>query len=328
MHPTIIVTVDGRPISAGGYFMSQLLNLTVTDNEGASSDTVSLEFVASRFTAVPRNKAKVQVWMGYGAPAYFGSYEVNDAELQAIPYIISVSAKSSDMRSELKTNKRRHWDNTTLGTVLSDLASEVGLQPVISGAGASFKQDWWGLEDESPMHFAERMARRHNATFTVKDGKFIFVDKGNGMSASGQSLGGLVITPPMMHVGTCRTTFTGRDAHKKVEAAWQDKGKAKREIVSADAVADAEGTQRLRHAFGSKEEAERAAESRAKDLQRAATSTSVDIVGNVAARGGVPFSYAGVHPQIDGTPFIIETATHSYSKREGYKTSISGKVKV
>lgn len=330
MHPLIIVTVDGKPISTGGAFMDQLLSLTVTDNEGAKSDTLQLEFNASRFTSVPRQKANIQVWMGYRetGTAYFGSFEVNDAELRAIPYIISVSAKASDMRTELKTNKSRHWDDTTLGSVLSELATENGLQPVISGAGAGFQSEYWAMEDESVIHFAERQARRHNATFTIKDGKFIFVDKGSGMSASGQALGGLVITPEMVIVGSLSVKFSGRDAHKKVEAAYHDKKKAKREIVSADGLKDSEGTLRLRHAFSSREEAESAAKSHAKDLQRAAESTTVDIEGNIAARGGVPMSYAGIHPQVDGTPFIIETAGHSYDKSSGYKTNVSAKVKV
>lgn len=330
MHPLIIVTINGRPISAGGFFMSQLISLTLTDKEGVSADTLDLEFSASRFTSVPRQKDQIKVWLGYqetGA-VYFGSFEVNDAELQCIPYIISVSAKSSDMKSELKTNKSRHWDNITVGDAIKDLANEAGLQPVISGEGAAFKMDYLNMEDESPLHFAERLARRHNALFDIKDGKMIFIDKGTGLSASGQSLAPLIITPGMMVVGSCSTKFTGRDSHKEVEGQYHDKAQATREIIKAPADAMAQGTLRLRHAFGSKEEAGRAAQSKAKDLQRDATTTNVEIVGNVQARGGTPMQYANVHPDVDSVPFIIDTATHNYAKGNGYLTSVSAKIKV
>lgn len=330
MHPLITVTINGRPISAGGFFMSQLISLDLTDKEGVGSDTLNLEFNASRFTAVPEQKDQIKVWLGYQetGTAFFGTFEVNDAELKCIPYTISVSAKAADMKSNLKTQQARHWDNKTVGDQIKDLAQEAGLQPVISGPGAEFMMTWNNMDNESALHFGERMARRHNALFDIKDGKMLFIDKGTGQTASGLEMPSLIIRPEMSVVGSCSTKFSGRDSHKEVEAQHYDKDKATREIVKAQANTKAEGTLRLRHAFGSKEEATSAAKSKAKDLERDAKTTSVEIVGNVMARGGSPMSYAGFHPQIDGVPFIIDTATHSYSKGAGYLTSISAKVKV
>lgn len=330
MHPLIIVTINGRPISAGGFFMSQLISLELTDKEGVGSDTLNLEFNASRFTAVPQQKDKINVWLGYQetGSSYFGTFEVNDAELKCIPYVISVSAKAADMKSNLKTQQSRHWDDKTVGDQIKDLAEEAGLQPVISGPGADFMMTWNNMDNESALHFGERMAARHNALFDIKDGKMIFIDKGSGQTASGISMPSLIIRPEMSVVGSCSTKFSGRDSHKQVEAQHYDKAKAKMETVKAQANEKAEGSLRLRHAFSTKEEAESAAKSKAKDLERDAQTTSVEIIGNVRARGGTPMTYAGFHPQIDGVPFIIDTATHSFSKGAGYMTSISAKVKV
>ena len=76
------------------------------------------------------------------------------------------------------------------------------------------------------------------------------------------------------------------------------------------------------------ERAQRAAEAKAKQLQRNATTTSVDIEGNPLARGGVPFQYAGFHPEVDAIPFIIESAAHRFAKNQSYLTSVNGKVQV
>lgn len=326
MKPIAVVHINGRPISSFGW--SRLLNLTLTDKKGTGSDTVALTFTAGRTVSVPRKKDLIQVRLGYEGQglAYFGSFEVNDAELACIPYTIDVSGKATDMKSELKTNQSRHWDDNTVGGIFTELAEENGLTPVISGKIAEAKYPYMNMEDESVLHFGERIAARENGLFDVKDGKLIMIDNGAGLSGSGLAVTPLIITPPMSIVGSCRVKFSGRDEHKEVETAYHDKEKAKREIVKAPAGGQ-EGVLRLKHAFGNKEEAERAAKSKAKALQRRATSASVTIVGDARARGGAPMRFQGFHPQADGQPFIIETATHNVSKA-GWTTAISGEAQI
>ena len=38
--------------------------------------------------------------------------------------------------------------------------------------------------------------------------------------------------------------------------------------------------------------------------------------------------YSGVHQEIDGLAWIIETATHQFSKSSGYTTAIDAKAKI
>ena len=330
MHPLVTVTINGRPISAGGFFMSQLISLELTDKEGISADTLNIEFAASRFTHVPRKKDKIKVWLGYQetGTSYFGSFDVNDAELQCVPYRIQVSAKASDMKSDLKTHQSRHWDEATIQQVFSELAQENGLAPLVSGQIASVTYPYINMEDESTLHFGQRIARRENGLFDIKDGKLIMVDKGAGLSGSGLSISPLVITPNMCLVGSCSTRFTGRDSHKSVEAQYHDKENAKRVLVEAMSDPEGEGVLRIKHAFEDERAAQAAAHSKAKELQRAATSTSVAIEGNVLGRAGQPMSYSGFHPEIDGIPFIIEAAQHSFSKSGGWITALTAKIKV
>jgi hypothetical protein len=228
----------------------------------------------------------------------------------------------------MKEHRERHWDDKTVGDVVSEIAAENGLTPQVSAAAGAHTYKWLGQQGESALHFVERLAKRHNALFAVKDGKLLFVDKGSGQSASGAALGMLIVTPPMIIKGSCSVNFGEREDHKKVRAAYHDTKAAERKYVEAESDPEGEVDYTLRHPYADKDEAETAAGSKAKALQRAQDSTTVTIEGNVAARGGGPMAYAGVHPEIDGLKWIIETADHTYTKNGGYQTKIDAKAKI
>ncbi|MGN6770056.1 MAG: contractile injection system protein, VgrG/Pvc8 family [Rhizobiaceae bacterium] len=90
------------------------------------------------------------------------------------------------MRDALKQRRARHWDQKTVKDIVSQIASENGLSRVIDDEVAGYTYEWFGQEDESDLHVVERLARRRNALFSVKDGKLIFAKKGSGKSASGK----------------------------------------------------------------------------------------------------------------------------------------------
>jgi len=134
--------------------------------------------------------------------------------------------------------------------------------------------------------------------------------------------------PPMVIGGTCSTTFSSREQHKEVEASWHDTKEAKRKVEKAPSNPEGKAKYSLRHNHDSQDGAKRAAKSRADELRRQAEQTQVTIEGNVAARGGGNMVYAGMHPAIDGLPWIIETATHTLTKGAGYRAAIAAKAKV
>jgi len=86
----------------------------------------------------------------------------------------------------LKQRRARHWDQKTVKDIVSQIASENGLSRVIDDEVAGYTYEWFGQEHESDLHVVERLARRRNALFSVKDGKLIFAKKGSGKSASGK----------------------------------------------------------------------------------------------------------------------------------------------
>jgi hypothetical protein len=321
MKPVINVSVGGAPVSSAFY--SRLLTATVTDQEGHKADTCRFEFADDPPAAIPNRGSIMTVAMGYEAPVFMGAFTVDEVEVECFPFKMSVSGKSADIRKEMKTNKERHWDQKTVQDVISEIAGEHGLSPAISGAVGSHLYEWLGQQDESDLHFLERLARRHNALFAVKNGRLVFAERGSGLSVSGLSLGGTVITPDKIITGSCRVQFKDRSQYKDVVAYFDDKDKAERVELKVQSDPQGAATYRLGEPFGSQAEAEKAANSKARDLKRGIDRVTVTVVGDPAIRAGGPLSFAGVRPGVDGLPFIIETAKHVFSKSQGYRTQIT-----
>lgn len=329
MHPEIQITVDGTPVT--GEFWSRLISVTITDQEGDKSDSLQMELNDSApFIEIPRKGAIIRVHMGYThtGTVFMGAYTADDIDVKCLPYSMSISGKAADMREGLKEKKERHWDKKKLGDIVGQIADENGLQARVADKLANIEFPWQGQLNVSDFHFLKQIAKRHDALFSIKDGKIIFAEKGAGISTSGQDLDKLKITPDLLLEGSCNVQFKDRSKYKKVKASYQDKGKAKRRTVEVDADKKDGPTFKLRHTYRDKDEAENAAKAKAKELQRSADTTSVTLAGNPLIRGGMPFTYEGVRPGVDGVEFIIETATHSFSKGAGYQTQISGKAKV
>lgn len=327
MHPLVIVTINGVPVS--GLFMEKLIRVSVSDREGARSDSCELELEdGPPHIAIPKDGDMITVAMGYRETGieYMGAFKIADVDVDCIPWKLKVKGEAADMRAPLKGHKERHWDNATLGTIIGDVAKDAGLAAQVSPNLAGFKYEWWGQQNASPLHMLEELAARHNALFTIKNGKLIFAERGAGQTPGGTSLAPLVVTPSIIVQSTCQVSFQSRSKHKEVGAESYDNKKGKRERVSEKGENDSQAKYTLRHNYGTKDEARRAAKSRSKYLKREGVRTAVQIEGTPTAKAGRPMVYAGVRPGVDGLPFIIEEATHTFMKGQSYRTDIKGKL--
>jgi phage protein D len=269
VHPRFIITINGTPVS--GFFLSRLKSITINDRAGRRSDSIELELDdGNPFIEVPDKRAVIRVWGGYEETGidYFGAFSDADVELDCIPYGMRISAKAADLKEGLKKHQERHWDGATVGQVFGDLASENGLSAQVAPALASLKfpNDWAGMQNESVLHFGQRIADRIGGIFAVKDGKLIMAEKGTGQSPAGAGMGELIITRRMIKPGTCKVHFAAREKVSKVKAEYQDRDKAKRETVEVEGDARAgQGSEyTLRQPLAVKDEATRAAQAKAK----------------------------------------------------------------
>lgn len=322
MTPQCRITIDGR--LASGVFSSRVISCEVTDKEGVSSDTVSIELNDDPPAAIPRKGAIIRVWMGYlGATVFMGSFAADEIEVQFKPYKMTITGRSADLRKVAKQNRERHWDDKTLGEIVEDIAGRNGLTAKVDSTLGVHRYTWLGQQGESDLHFLERLADRHGALFSVKDGNLIFAARGTGRSPTGVELTPIVVRLADLVEGSGRARFADRAQYKAVTATYQDPDRAERVEVAADSDAEGEAIYRLAEPFADGGEAVRAAEAKAKALRRNGTTFACDILGNPAARAGAPLSFQAVRPGVDGLRFIIGTARHRYGK-DSYVTGLEG----
>lgn len=325
--PRAEIFVNGNPVAS--IFNERLISVTLVDKEGVTSDSIRCELNdGNPFAAIPQKGDIITANIGYleTGVAFFGNYTVDDPEIECLPYKMTISGRGANIRDQEKQHRSRHWDKKSVKDIVTEIASENGLSAIVDAEVGAHVYEWFGQQDESDLHVLERLARRHNALFSIKGGKLIFAKKRSGMSPGGAGLTPVVATPINIVEGTCRTNFANRNKFKKVKARIQDRNKA--ELVEIEIEGHPEGTVdfTLPEPFADEAEAEKAANSKAKHLKSETIRTRVTVWGDPTIRAGAPFTYAGVRPGIDGIEFIIETATHRLSK-SGYTTDIEAKLK-
>lgn len=327
MHPKVEIIVDGTPV-AGGFY-ERLVSVSVADKEGLASDTFQMDLNDGppSFLAIPRKGAIVDIRIGYGSARSLGLFVVDKVKVGCLPYSMSISGKARDMRSgKMKQRQERHWDGKSVKDIVADIAADSGLASFVDEEIGQHKYEWFGQQDESNVHVLRRLADRHNGLFKVRDGRLVFSKRGSGNAASGQFLGSVIITPRVVIPGSCSFEANDRTKYKKVVAYHQDKGKAERVEIEADADAEGDSVYRIPEPFADLTEADKAAQAKAKELKRGEGAASVTVVGDTAIIAGAPLMFDGVRPGFDGVPYIIDTATHTYRKSEGYRTQISAKI--
>lgn len=326
MKPQCVVTVNGKPVT--GDFLRRLSECEVVDRDGVSSDAVRLRLDDNPPAEIPQPGARIEVSLGYeGNLVSMGSYVAEEVEVECLPYAITVTGKAAEMGGPAKEMRRRHWDDVSLADVISDIAGEIGVQPVVDAALGAFHYDWLGQIAESNAAFLERLAERHGALFSIKAGRLVFAKRGAGQSATGRALTGLVITPARLVTGSCRVTFSTRSVYRTVKATWMDRttGRKRSVTVQGDETSDAEFE--IGQPFATREEAKAAAEAKAGSLGRKKLQFTATLLGDPSIRAGAPCQFAGVRPGVDGLSLLIEEATHRFSKTGGYTTDISGSIK-
>ncbi|MGK9568748.1 phage late control D family protein, partial [Salmonella enterica subsp. enterica] len=81
------------------------LTITLSDHDG--------------LLIIPPKGAVLRLWLGWSDTGLVdkGTYTVDETEHSGAPDILSIRARSADLRKGLKTKRERSWSNTTLGEV-------------------------------------------------------------------------------------------------------------------------------------------------------------------------------------------------------------------
>jgi hypothetical protein len=200
------------------------------------------------------------------------------------------------MKSAIRAPVTRAWEDVTLHSIVSKIASEAGLRPVVSETIAAAHWGYIAQTAESNLNFLTRLAAPLDATAKPAGDALVVQKRGDGKTAAGDPL-----EPPTLdrsELSNWRWQLDGRAIYRKIEAEWSDPGSAARHLVSRG---EGQPARRLRHCHASKDEAERAADGALSRAERGAMKISVDVAGfRPSLLAGASVTLTGLRPELDG----------------------------
>lgn len=305
LRPDFLLTIGSADVTA--RVRDRLLRLSLVDASGEDGDTFEFEIDdRDGLVAAPRRGVSISVSLGYADQALttMGEFTVDEVELAGPPELMTVRAKSADMRSTIKSPRTRAWSNTTIARIVQTIASEHGLKPAVAASLGATVVQHRDQTNESDLHFLTRLAVDHGAVAAAKHGRLVFAISSSATSVSGEALP--VVTLDRRDLTTWRLTDTDRDEHGSVRAKWRDMGAAKTRFAKAGS---GDPTTTLRHVYPTEAAAQAAADARAKKLKRGAKALELTMPGLTTLRAQTPIEVTGLRSDYLGR-WIVSKAEH------------------
>ncbi|MEQ6854473.1 late control protein [Lysinibacillus capsici] len=164
-----------------------LKSFTFNDNEGESDDiSIDLEDRERKWQGpwLPQKGDKISAsielrnWYKEGATAKLncGTFFVDEVSFKGPPDSVSIKALSVPFTKGGKdTKKTKAWENTTLQTILTDVAKEAGLKLVYDAP--TFLYDRVEQDKKTPLAFAKSLAKREGLATKVTKEQLVVYDE-------------------------------------------------------------------------------------------------------------------------------------------------------
>jgi phage protein D len=313
------LTVDGADIA--NLISPRLMRLALTDNRGVEADQLSITLSDhDGLLTIPPKGAVLRLWLGWSDTGLVdkGTYTVDETEHSGPPDVLSIRARSADLRAGLKTKRERSWSNTTLGEVLGEIANGNKLTANIATALAGAPILQLDQANESDANLLSRLGEEFDAVTSVKAGCLLCLPAGGGKTASGMALPHITLT--RADGDQHRYLQADRDAYDGVRAYFYDVNSAKKQEAIAGA---GDNLKDLRHTYSDRQSALRAARAEFNRLQRGSATLSYTLaLGRPELIPELTYTLQGVKPDIDDIIWYGGNVQHSLSADSGYTVSL------
>ncbi|WAT27308.1 phage late control D family protein [Pseudomonas sp. GXZC] len=317
--PAFRLAVDGLDIAQ--IISPRLMSLELTDNRGVEADQLSITLSDhDGLLTIPPKGAVVRLWLGWSDTGLVdkGTYTVDETEHSGAPDVLSIRARSADLRKGLKTKRERSWSNTTLGDVLGDIAIGNGLTATISGALDGMPILQLDQANESDANLISRLGEEFDAVASVKAGCLLCLPAGGGKTASGMDLPHITLT--RADGDQHRYLQADRDSYDGVRAYYYDVNSAKKQEAIAGG---GDNLKDLRHTYSDQQSALRAARAEFRRLQRGSATLSYTLaMGRPDLIPELTYTLQGVKAEIDEIIWYGGNVQHSLTDSGGYTVSL------
>ena len=309
--PDYRLVVAGQDITA--RINPRLISLTLTEGREGAADSLELRLSDhDGQLAMPAKGATNTLQLGWQGRALLdkGTFKVDEVEHSGAPDELHITARSADVTQDARQRTDKSWHDTTLGTVLGDVATRMGVVPRIDSQLAALAVEHVDQTNESDVHFLSRLARQHDAVATIKQGKLLFLPINATKTSTGKTLAAVHIT--RSSGDRHRYHSSEREAYTAVRAYWSDTGQARRKGAVAGS---GKNEKRLKDTYGSQEDALAAAKAELQRVERGLATFEIDLaLGQPQITPQTPVTVAGFKPEIDGTGWLVKTATHTLAE--------------
>lgn len=317
--PAFRLTVDGLDIA---YMVSpRLMSLELTDNRGVEADQLSITLSDhDGLLSIPPKGAVLRLWLGWSDTGLVdkGTYTVDETEHSGAPDVLSIRARSADLRKGLKTKRERSWSNTTLGKVIGDIAMGNNLTSTVAGALGALQILQLDQANESDANLISRLGEEFDAVASVKAGCLLCMPAGGGKTASGLNLPHITLT--RADGDQHRYLQADRDSYDGVRAYYYDVNSAKKQEALAGG---GDNLKDLRHTYSDQQSALRAARSEFRRLQRGSATLTYNLaVGRPDLIPELTYTLQGVKDEIDEIIWYGGNVHHSLTADGGYTVSL------
>lgn len=291
---SFVKTPDFKVLSNGTDITSQLRpyvhELTVTDNDKDTADELAITL--SKKVNRPAYGSNLKVYLGFKEDEklqYVGQFHFNSSTITD-NRAITLNATAIDYKKSLK---ERHWESfeMPLKALVSSIADKHGLNTRINITNDKtrlFEQD-----NESDLAFLNRLAKKYNATFNIKNNTIYFVQgKENKPSVT-------------INLDDCHTSSITESAptlYKSAEGRYQD---TKLNKVVTVKIGEGKPCLRVQGKWHTEAEAK---EDITNALKRA---NLAEVEGSLTKEWEMIFS--GSEAVIDGHAYSVTKATHRYN---------------
>ncbi|MEH6566924.1 MAG: phage late control D family protein [Halopseudomonas sp.] len=316
--PAYRLVVNGQDITP--KINNRLISLALTDNRGLEADQLSISLTDhDGLLSIPPRGAEVQLWLGWADTAlvFKGSYTVDETEHSGAPDVLSIRARSADLRAGLSRKRERSWHSITLADIINTIATAYSLTPVIDLVLGALPVPHIDQADESDANLLSRLAQDHDAIATVKAGHLLLMPVGASKTASG-------IVLPHVHYtredgDSHRFMQADRDAYTGVRAHYYNPNSAQRQeaLIGTD-----DNIKTLRHVYADQASALQAVRSEWQRLQRGVATLSYTLaLGRADLIPEMTYSLSGVKQPITDVVWLCSRVMHSLND-SGYTVAL------
>jgi phage protein D len=318
--PAFTVTLDGKDLTSA--IEPRLVSLTINETRGGEADTLDIVLDdADGRLAIPKRGAVLAISIGWDGEALVdkGTFTVDETEHSGSPDIITVRGRSASMTKAMGERQEKSWHQQTIGAIVKAIAAKHKLTPVVGDDLAKVAIPHIDQTHESDMSFLTRLAKRYDATMTVKESRLLFMPIGKGTTASGKALPSIDIT--RKDGDQHRYHVAERESYEGVKAYYRGSGKAKRKEL----VVGGENNRNIKvlpEVYATEAEARAAANSELTRTKRGQATMNYSLaLGRGEIRPELAVYVSGFKDEIDAIDWLVKRATHTISD-QGFLTSL------